>query len=198
MSVEFIKGPNVYLRETTAADLDNIKAALVDWNWFPYSLDQTKRVLKGALIQMRNIERPYKDTSHFTETFTICKVSDNSFVGFSQYLVRAGKEVTITFTAALPALRGAGLMDEAAKLRDAAIFTELSCASYTNKLDPSFIDTLRTYQTLEGTELSQRSNRTLKLVKAIKADYDTWRAANSSSVPSYTFSGGSYTPPQNR
>ena len=198
MSVEFIRGPNVYLRETTAADLDNIKDSLADWNWFPFSLDETKGFLKGSLISMRIIERPYKDTSHFTETFTICKVSDNSFVGFTQYLVRAGKEITITYNTALPALRGEGLMDEAAKLRDAALFTELGAASYTNRLDPSFITTLRTYQTLEGTELSQRSNRTLKLVKAVKADYTTWRAANASSVPSYTFSGGSYTPPHQR
>lgn len=198
MSVEFIRGPNVYLRETTAADLENIKNALVDWDWFPYSLDQTKRILKGGLIQMRNIERPYKDSSHFTETFTVCKVSDNSFVGFTQYLVRAGKEITISFTAALPGLRNQGLMNEAAKLIDAAIFTELSCTLSTDKHDPSFITSLRTYQTLEGTEISHRSNRTLKLVKTVKADYDTWRAANSSSVPSYTFSGGSYTPPQSR
>ena len=146
MSVEFIRGPNVYLRETTAADLDNIKDTLVDWNWFPFSLD----------------------------------------------------EITITYNAALPALRGGGLMNEAAKLRDAALFTELNVASYTNRLDPSFITNLRPYHTLEGTELSQRSNRTLKLVKATKDDYDTWAAANSSSIPAYTFSGGSYTPPQDR
>ena len=42
MSVEFIRGPNVYLRETVVGDLTNIKDSLVDWNWFPYSLDETK------------------------------------------------------------------------------------------------------------------------------------------------------------
>ena len=84
------------------------------------------------------------------------------------------------------------------ELLDVALFTELNCTSYTNSLDPQYITSLRPYHTLEGTELSQRSNRTLKLIKVVKADYDTWRAANSSSVPSYTFSGGSYTPPQNR
>jgi len=198
MSVEFIRGPNVYLRETVVGDLTNIKDSLVDWNWFPYSLDETKGVLRGSLISMRSIERPYTNTSHFTETFTVCKVSDNSFVGITQYQVRAGKVVTITYNAALPALRGGDLMNEAAKLRDAALFTELSAASYINRLDPSFISTLRAYQTLEGTELSQRSNRTLKIVKAVKADYDTWRTENASSVPSYTFSGASYTPPQSR
>ena len=75
MSVEFIRGPNVYLRETIATDLDNIKDSLADWDWFPLSTDQTKTILKGALIQMRNIERPYKDTSRFFESFTICKNS---------------------------------------------------------------------------------------------------------------------------
>ena len=198
MSVEFIRGPTVYLRETVVGDLTNIKDSLADWNWFPYSLDETKGMLRGSLISMRTIERPYTDTSHFTETFTVCKVSDNSFVGFSQYQVRAGKEITIMYNAALPASRGGGFMNEATLLRDAAIFTELNCALYTNKLDPEFTSSLRAYQTLEGTALSTRSNRTLKLVKTIKSGYDTWRAANASSVPSYTFSGGSYTQPQSR
>ena len=198
MSAEFIRGPNVYLRETIATDLDNIKDSLADWDWFPLSTDQTKTILKGALIQMRNIERPYKDTSRFFESFTICKYSDNSFVGFTQYRVTPGKEVVISYNAGLPAVRGTGLLNEASLIRDAAIFSELECTFYTNKLDPQFTSSLRDYQTLEGTEVSSRSNRTLKLVKVTKSGYDTWRAANASSVPSYTFSGGSYTPPQDR
>lgn len=198
MSVEFIRGPNVYLRETTKDDLINIKDSLVDWDFFPFSEDRTKRFLKGALIQMRFIERPYEDTTQCKETFTICKNSDDSFVGFTHYTVMPGKLVTIKLNAALPALRELDLMNEAALIRDAAIFTELECASYSNILDPNYITNLRAYQTLEGTELSKRSNRTLKLVKTIKTDYDTWRAANASSVPSYTFSGGSYTPPHQR
>jgi hypothetical protein len=198
MSVEFTRGPNIYLRETVAGDLDNIKDSLVDWDYNPLSIDQTKRLLKGALIQMRFIERPYEDTTQCKETFTVCKNSDNSFVGFVHYTVMPGKLVTIKFNAALPALRKVGLMNEAAKLIDAAIFTELQCASCDDKHDTDFISNLRAYQTLEGTQPSKRSVRTLKLVKTIKTDYDTWRAANASSVPSYTFSGGSYTPPHQR
>ena len=198
MSVEFIRGPNVYLREAVATDLDNIKDSLVDWEWFPFSTDQTKTILRGALIQMRFIERPYKDTTQCKETFTVCKNSDNSFVGFMHYTVMPGKLVTMKFNAALPALRGADLMNEAAKLLDAAIFTELQCASCDDRHDTDFISNLRAYQTLEGTQPSKRSVRTLKLVKTIKADYDTWAAANASSVPSYTFSGASYTPPHQR
>lgn len=198
MSVEFIKGPNVYLRESTANDLTNIKEALVDWDFLPFSLERAKKVLKAGLIDMRYIERPYKDTSDFKETFTVCKNSDNSFVGFMQYRVSPGKLIKMQWNAALPALRNAGLMNEAAKLVDAALFTELSCTSCTDKHDANFITSRRAYQTLEGTELSKRSNRTLNLVKTVKADYDTWRSNNSSSVPTYTFSGGSYTRPQDR
>jgi hypothetical protein len=198
MSVEFIRGPNVYLRETVAGDLINIKDSLVDWDFNAYSEDRTKKLLRGLLIQMRLIERPYTNTTQCKETFTICKNSDNSFVGFTSYSVMPGKLVTIKFNAALPALRGGGLMNEAALIRDAAIFTELECTSYDNILDPSFITNLRGYQTLDSTQVSKRSNRTLKLVKTTKSQYDTWRAANSSSVPSYTFSGGSYTPPHQR
>jgi len=198
MSVEFIKGPNVYLRETVAGDLINIKDCLVDWNQLPFSVDETKKVLKGALIQMRFIQRPYTDTSKFIETFTVCKVSDNSFIGFMQYKIKEGREVTLRWNACLPALRGQGLMNEASKLIDAAIFTELKCNIFHDKQDAPFITGARPYQTIVGTELSKRSNRTLNIIKAVKSDYDTWAAANSSSVPSYTFSGGSYTPPQDR
>ncbi len=197
MSVEFIRGPNVYLREMTPSDLTNIHASLVDWSWFPYSVDETKNVMRPHLQNLRYLERPYKDNARYWESFAVCKVSDNSFVGFRTLKID-NKEGQIVFNAALPALRGQGLMNEAAKLLDAALFTELNCTSYTNKLDPEYITSLRPYHTLESTELSQRSNRTLKLVKVTKDDYDTWAAANSSSVPSYTFSGGSYTPPQDR
>ncbi len=197
MSVEFIRGPNVYLREMVASDLTNIKDCLVDWSWFPFSVDETKAVMKTHLLALRYLERPYKDNSRYFESFAICKVSDNSFVGFRSLKIE-NKEADIKFNAALPALRGQGLMDEAAKLLDAALFTELNCTSYTNSLDPQYISNLRPYHTLEGTQVSSRSNRTLKLVKVTKSDYDTWAAANSGSVPSYTFSGGSYTPPQSR
>jgi RimJ/RimL family protein N-acetyltransferase len=197
MSVEFIRGPNVYLREMTPSDLTNIHASLVDWSWFSYSVDETKNVMRPHLQNLRYLERPYKDNARYWESFVVCKVSDNSFVGFRTLKID-NKEGQIVFNAALPALRGQGLMNEAAKLLDAALFTELNCTSYTNKLDPQYITNLRAYHTLEGTELSQRSNRTLKLVKVTKDDYDTWAAANSSSIPSYNFSGGSYTPPQDR
>lgn len=197
MSVEFIRGPNVYLREMVVNDLTNIHACLVDWSWFPFSVDETKNVMRPHLQNLRYLERPYKDNARYWESFAVCKVSDNSFVGFRTLKID-NKKAEIIFNAALPALRGQGLMNEAAKLLDAALFTELNCTSYTNSLDPQYITSLRPYHTLEGTELSQRSNRTLKLVKVTKDDYDTWAAANSSSVPSYTFSGGSYTPPQNR
>lgn len=197
MSVEFIRGPNVYLREMTSSDLTNIHGCLVDWSWFPYSVDETKNVMRPHLQHLRYLERPYKDNLRYWESFVVCKVSDNSFVGFKTFTVD-NKEVTIGFNAAPPALRGQGLMNEAAKLLDAALFTELNCPSYTDQLDPEYITNLRPYHTLEGTELSQRSNRTLKNVKTTKDDYDTWAAANSSSIPSYTFSGGSYTPPQDR
>ena len=126
------------------------------------------------------------------------KVSDDSFVGLTQYTVTLGKFVDIRLNAGLPSIRGSGLMNEAALLRDAAIFTELGCASYITKLDANFITNLRPYQTLESTDVSERVNRELRSVKVIKSDYDTWRAANSSSVPSYTFSGGSFTPPHQR
>jgi hypothetical protein len=42
MSLEFIRGPNVYYRETTPSDLEDVKNALVDWEQFPLSLDRTK------------------------------------------------------------------------------------------------------------------------------------------------------------
>lgn len=197
MSVEFIRGPNVYLREMVVNDLTNIHACLVDWSWFPFSVDETKNIMRPHLQNLRYLERPYKDNARYWESFAVCKVSDNSFVGFRTLKID-NKKAEIIFNAALPALRGQGLMNEAAKLLDAALFTELNCTSYTNSLDPEYITSLRPYHTLEGTELSQRSNRTLKLVKVTKDDYDTWAAANSSSVPLYTFSGGSYTPPQNR
>ena len=197
MSVEFIRGPNVYLREMVVNDLTNIHACLVDWSWFPFSVDETKNIMRPHLQNLRYLERPYKDNARYWESFAVCKVSDNSFVGFRTLKID-NKKAEIIFNAALPALRGQGLMNEAAKLLDAALFTELNCTSYTNSLDPEYITSLRPYHTLESTELSQRSNRTLKLVKVTKDDYDTWAAANSSSVPSYTFSGGSYTPPQDR
>ena len=198
MSVEFIRGPNVYYRETIASDLENIKDALVDWEQFPLTLDRTKNYLKGLLYTLRYVQRPYEDSTQCREIFTICKVSDNSFVGLTQYTVSPGKVVDIRLNAGLPAIRGTGLMNEAALLRDAAIFTELGCASYTTKLDANFITNLRAYQTLESTDVSERVSRELRTVKVVKSDYDTWRAANSSSVPSYTFSGGSYTPPHQR
>ena len=198
MSVEFIRGPNVYLRETTAADLENIKEALTDWEAFPLSLDRTKNYLKGLLHTMRFIERPYTDTTHCREMFTVCKVSDNSFIGFTQYTVTPVKVAEIRVTASLPSVRGSGLMNEAALLRDAAMFTELGCTYYEAKLDIKYINTVRPYQTVEETKISTRTNHELRSVKAVKSDYDTWRAANSSSIPSYTFSGGSYTPPHLR
>ena len=42
MSIEFTRGPNVYLRELVPADLENIKNSLVDWEQFPFSIDKTK------------------------------------------------------------------------------------------------------------------------------------------------------------
>lgn len=198
MSVEFIRGPNVYYRETVASDLENIKDALVDWEQFPLSIDRTKNYLKGLLFGLRYLERPYNNTRQYREILTACKVSDDSFIGLTQYNVYPGKIAEVRLIAGLLSIRGSGLMNEAALLRDAAIFTELGCTSYTSKLDANFIPNLRPYQTLVGTELSPRINRELRIVKVIKSDYDAWRTANPGSVPSYTFSGGTYTPPHLR
>jgi hypothetical protein len=89
-------------------------------------------------------------------------------------------------------------MNEAALLRDAAILTELGCTSYTTKLDAKFIHNLRPYQTLESTDFSSRVDRDLRTVKVIKSDYDIWRANNSTSIPSYTYSGNDYVAPHLR
>jgi len=115
MSVEFIRGPNVYLREMVVNDLTNIHACLVDWSWFPFSVDETKNVMRPHLQNLRYLERPYKDNARYWESFAVCKVSDNSFVGFRTLKID-NKKAEIIFNAALPALRGQGLMNEAAKL----------------------------------------------------------------------------------
>ena len=49
MSIEFTRGPNVYLRELVPADLENIKNSLVDWEQFPFSIDKTKNYLKRTV-----------------------------------------------------------------------------------------------------------------------------------------------------
>jgi hypothetical protein len=198
MSLEFIRGPNVYYRETIPSDLEDVKNALVDWEQFPLSLDRTKNYLKGLLFGLRYIERPYSDTIQCREILTACKVSDDSFIGVTQYTVYPGKIVDILLNAGLPSIRGTGLMNEAALLRDAAILTELGCTSYTTKLDAKFIPNLRPYQTLESTDFSSRVDRDLRTVKVIKSDYDIWRANNSTSIPSYTYSGNDYVAPHLR
>jgi len=198
MSIEFTRGPNVYLRELVPADLENIKNSLVDWEQFPFSIDKTKNYLKGLLTTLRYIERPYTNDTQCREIFTICKNSDDSFVGFTQVSIFPGKIAEIKATASLTSLRGQGYMNEAALIRDAALFTELGCNSYTTKHDTAQIHSLRAYQTLTGTEFSSVRQKDLKLVEATLASWNTWKANNPSSIPSYTFSGGSYTPPHLR
>ena len=124
VSVEFIRGPNVYYRETIASDLENI-TALVDWEQFPLTLDRTKDYLKGLLYTLRYVQRPYEDYTQCREIFTICQVSDDSFVGLTQYTVSSGKVVDIRLNAGLPSIRGTGLMNEAALLRDAQYLQSL-------------------------------------------------------------------------
>lgn len=195
MSVEFIRGPNVYLRETVPADLDNIKSSLVDWEQFPLSTDRTKNYLKGLLTTLRYIERPYTNTTECREIFTICKNSNDSFIGVTQVSIFPGKVAEVKLIACLPELRNQGYMNEASLIRDAAFFSELGCVSYTTKHDIAHIPSLRPYQTLTGTEFSAIRQKDLRLVQATLSSWNEWKSANASSIPSYTFSGGSYTPP---
>jgi len=195
--MEFCRGPNVYLREAKISDLSTYVETLADWEVFPYSTEKVQTYMRGLFTSYRYVHRPYTDTSEFRELLTICKVSDDTPIGFNQFTVLTGKKVEVMHIAIHPSHRQLGYRNEATLMRDAIFFDDLEINSYTTWIDSEHLSP-RGYQTETDSRLSKRNNFTSKLYEATRDNWLTWKSSNSSTIPAYTYSGNSYTPPHLR
>lgn len=188
-------GPTVKLREPTPADLSDVISCLEDWEVLPIDEFRIRNFLAGALGALRKIERPYKDTSSFSEMQIVELLSNSSVVGFMTWVVTPGKIIQLEYTTAKIAERGKGYMKEASLIRNAVLFDNLSCASTTTTLIDSMVSA-KSYHTTEETFASARLGTPARRVTATKSSWDTWKQSNS--IPSYTYTGDGYVPPHLR
>lgn len=195
--MEFCRGPNVYLREAKVSDLQTYIETLADWEEFPYTAEKVQTFMRGLFAGYRHIHRPYTDTSEFRELLTICKVSDDTPVGFNQFTVLTGKKVEVKAMAIHPSHRRSGYRNEATLIRDAIFFDDLQINSYTAWIDSQYLSP-RGYQTEIESRLSNRNNLTSKLYETTRDRWLNWKSSNASSIPSYTYSGNDYVPPHLR
>lgn len=195
--MEFCRGPNVYLREAKVSDLQAYVETLADWDWLPYSAEKVQLYMRGLFSGYRYIHRPYTDTSEFRELLTICKVSDDTPVGLNEFVVHAGKKVEAKHIAIHPDHRRLGYRNEVTLMRDAVFFDELQVNSCNTWMDFEHLSP-RGYQTEIDTRISERNGQTSKLYEATRDRWLTWKSSNSSSIPSYTYSGNNYVPPHLR
>lgn len=195
--MEFCRGPNVYLREAKPSDLSAYVDALSDWASMPYSTERVQTYMRGLFTSYRYIHRPYTDTSSFRELLTICRVSDNEPIGLNQFTLHPGKNIEVMHIAIRPSYRQFGYRNEVTLMRDAIFFDELNINSYTTWIDSQYLSP-RGYQTEIENRTSARNALTSRLYEATRADWLTWKETNSSSIPTYTYSGNNYIPPHLR
>jgi len=197
MSIEFCRGPNVYLRETMPSDLQAIEDALSDWETFPLSTERVKVYLRGLFSSYKYIEKPYTDTSEFRELLSICRVSDDEVVGLTQFTILTGRRAETMLMAIRPSFRQMGYREEASLLRDAILFDELGIVYKTLYLIDSRLSP-RGYQKALSTSISERTGLSTTLYETTKADWLSWKETNAATIPSYTYTGNGYLPPHLR
>ena len=188
-------GPTIKLREPTPGDLSDVISCLEDWELIPTEEIRIRNFMRGALANLRRIERPYKDTSSFSEMQVVELLSNSSVVGFMSWKVTPGKVIQLEYSAAKIAERGKGYMKEASLIRNAVLFDKLSCASTTTTLIDSMVSA-KSYHTTVDTFPSRRLGTPARLVTTTKSSWDTWKQSNS--IPSYTYTGDGYVPPHLR
>ena len=197
MSVEFCRGPNIYLRETTPLDLPAIEDALSDWESMPISTERVKIYLRGLFSGYRFIERPYTDTSEFRELLSICRVSDDEVVGLNQFTILTGRRAETVLMAIRPSFRQMGYRGEASLIRDAILFDELGIVYKTDNLIDSRVSP-RGYQKAVSTSISSRNNLSTTLYETTRESWLFWKEANAATIPPYTYTGNGYIPPHLR
>jgi hypothetical protein len=197
MSTEFCRGPTIYLRETSPSDLVAFTEALSDWETFPLSTERVKTYMLGLFTSYRAIIRPYTNENSFRELVTICRVSDNEPIGLNQWTLLPNKHIEVNHIAIRPDYRGQGYRNEAVIIRDAIFYDVFQINSVKTMIDSPYLSP-KDYQTVTETATSNRNGRVRKSLHSTLESWNTWKANNSTSIPSYTYSGNDYVAPHLR
>lgn len=192
-STEFIRGPNIYLREPLISDYPLYETMMKDFEVLEVSTLRIKHWFRSAINKLKFIYRPYDQESAWRELFTICKTSDDEIIGCSEWRLQGNFECKMGVTAFLPDYRGnQEYKNELVLLQDIAMFDHLNISKYTYRLTLASYD----YMTFGEPEYEVDEGGMITPYEATIERWATWKSENA--LPSYTYNGNNFLKLQDR
>lgn len=198
----FAEGPRLNLEQFDVdRDYEATVAGLEDWapsrNYDP---SHGYRHLRGYLLNINKIERPYTDTCDNKEWLSIVERDTNTCVGATWWQVSPGRIVEIRGFIIWSNKRQNQYRNEASRIRDSALLEHCNVSELITFIRGDF-PSAQGYQNYVSQRQSIRDTSKIKYTySTTPAQMETFKNSpgNGNVIPSHTYKGGEWVKPWDR
>ena len=171
-----ITGETIYLRKTQESDIDIMAQAVDFLRGYSGPSENSKKYFWYRENKANNlaVTSPLENDSHGSFLLTICKISDDSVIGYHYLDYFPEKRVESRFSAIIPSARNGSFYKEAGILRHKFYFEGLQARTAHMKLPldrAHYLDTLYT-STEREEEITDHGNWRWSTISS--SDWSTW------------------------
>ncbi|NDB30163.1 hypothetical protein EB155_10685 [archaeon] len=198
----FAEGPRLNLEQFDVdRDYEVTVAGLEDWAPSRnYHVSHGYRHLRGYLLNINKVERPYTDTCEYGEWMSIVERSSDTCVGATWWQVRPGREVEIRGFIIWSNSRRNQYRNEAARIRDSVLLEHCNVSTLYTFIRGDF-PSAQGYQNYVSQRQSIRDTSKIKYTySTTPAQMETFKNSpgNGNVIPSHTYRGGDWVKPWDR